>query len=310
MLRALVDELLSLEQVELLVMLDVRMLNNDVLPASERLQVIEIEEHSDVNVVLSDLIGLCDAVWPIAPESNGILTGICRQIEKRGKLLLCSSSQATATAGNKLKTFEVLSRQGIASAGTVLLADFPSYQQGEWVIKPIDGVGCTQTKLIRNDKEYRLVLSQIADVSDFIIQPYLQGRALSLSCLFKQGQGWLLCCNEQCMELAGNQFRLTACRVNIAIGMSNCLQQLVAQIASAIPGLWGYAGIDLIATDQGLSVLDINPRLTTSYAGISAALGLNVAQNVLKLINGEPVIRQNTNRQVTVEIDEEFAHAG
>ena len=50
-------------------------------------------------------------------------------------------------------------------------------------------------------------------------------------------------------------------------------QSLAQGIVAAIPGLGGYFGVDLILTGDGPSVVDVNPRLTTSYAGLRAGLG-------------------------------------
>ena len=51
----------------------------------------------------------------------------------------------------------------------------------------------------------------------------------------------------------------------------------------AIPGLWGYVGVDLVIGDNGPVVLEVNPRLTTSYIGLSRSIGHNVAELLLRL---------------------------
>jgi predicted ATP-grasp superfamily ATP-dependent carboligase len=60
-------------------------------------------------------------------------------------------------------------------------------------------------------------------------------------------------------------------------------QKLASRIAVAFPDLFGYVGIDLIENNDACWVLEINPRLTTSFVGIEKALGLNVAELVLAL---------------------------
>jgi predicted ATP-grasp superfamily ATP-dependent carboligase len=62
------------------------------------------------------------------------------------------------------------------------------------------------------------------------------------------------------------------------------LASLADRIAAAIPGLWGYVGVDLVLTRDGPVVLEINPRLTTSYCGMGQALGINTAGLVLSLL--------------------------
>jgi predicted ATP-grasp superfamily ATP-dependent carboligase len=50
-----------------------------------------------------------------------------------------------------------------------------------------------------------------------------------------------------------------------------------------MPELWGYAGVDVMRCEQELRVLEVNPRLTTSYAGLRRSLGINPAALVLDL---------------------------
>lgn len=77
-----------------------------------------------------------------------------------------------------------------------------------------------------------------------------------------------------------------------------------------MPQLFGYAGIDFIQTEAGEDlVLEINPRLTTSYAGIKQALGVNVAELVLNLPNNAPLLHKTRNQQVRVNIAQENSYA-
>ena len=55
----------------------------------------------------------------------------------------------------------------------------------------------------------------------------------------------------------------------------------------SLPGLWGYFGVDLILSGGGPVVVDVNPRLTTSYAGLRPALGINAAGMVLAALRGD-----------------------
>jgi hypothetical protein len=93
----------------------------------------------------------------------------------------------------------------------------------------------------------------------------------------KQGSGWLVCANLQRFEFINRQYHLAEIVVNYHAD-SGAYQQLVGQIARAFPELWGYVGIDLIETAEQMLVLEINPRLTTSFVGIHAALGINLAK--------------------------------
>ena len=50
-----------------------------------------------------------------------------------------------------------------------------------------------------------------------------------------------------------------------------------------MPGLAGYIGVDVIVGDADIRVLEVNPRLTTSYAGLEQAIGCNPAELILDM---------------------------
>jgi predicted ATP-grasp superfamily ATP-dependent carboligase len=63
---------------------------------------------------------------------------------------------------------------------------------------------------------------------------------------------------------------------------------LADAIAAALPGLWGHVGVDIIDGEAGPVVVEINPRLTTTYAGLRTAMGVNPAALVLRLLAEGP----------------------
>jgi Predicted ATP-utilizing enzyme (ATP-grasp superfamily) len=56
---------------------------------------------------------------------------------------------------------------------------------------------------------------------------------------------------------------------------------IAKNIVNCIPGLSGYVGIDLVLSEGGPLVIEINPRLTTAYAGLRQSLGKNPAEWIL-----------------------------
>lgn len=166
----------------------------------------------------------------------------------------------------------------------------------KWLVKPIDGAGCTDSYILSDQGDFeRMRLRK----GQYVIQPHIEGKKTSLSCLFKQGNGWLLCVNLQQFKIVEQQYHLSTIIVNHDSDLG-VYQGLVDSIACALPELWGYAGIDLIETSEQVLVLEINPRLTTSFVGISAALGINVAENILQLIKGNPILKAVCNQPITI----------
>ena len=303
MLQALVNDLSEIDEVELLVMLDERLAGRVEIPVSKRFL---ISPDQDCLQEYPRLIPACDAVWPVAPESGGILQNLCAAVEQAGKTLLASTSAAVALAGNKWHTYNHLQQHKIDTVSTELLAKF-NFTPGEWLVKPVDGVSCENSFLLPSREVYETITPTL-EQERYIIQPHLQGQKTSLSCLFKHGQGWLICVNLQYFDVSKNQYRLTGIDVNFK-SQTFKYRLLVDDLAKALPGLWGYVGIDLIEIGERILVLEINPRLTSSYAGLRAALGLNCARAVLDLLAGDPHLQHTTNQAAYISTKAEGKYA-
>lgn len=301
MLQALVDELSSVSAVQLTIVLDQR-IKGFIQPKGST--VVKVSNEQCFYQLLAKLIEHSDLVWPIAPEMQGELQKVTRLVEQKSKRLLNSSSQAITICSDKLATIQCLNKHGVATVNGVQLDKFRQQFEMPWVIKAKDGVGCLNSHLVCNHQEFIHIKSQIESKSDYLIQPYIKGDSLSLSCLFRQGKAWLLCCNRQLISIVNGQFELQCCIVNIATENYTIYQNLINKIANVIPGLYGYVGIDIIQPEQGQAmVLEINPRLTTSYAGINQAIGFNVAKAIVEMSDIVPIIEKTCDKQITVICD-------
>ena len=297
MLRALLDDLRFVSGLELILPLDQRCIDFSV-PANAH--VVPVGENDDLQQILPELIAKVDMVWPIAPETEGILANIARQVKAGNKTLLLSEAETVALCGNKLETYRRLQASAIPVVETLPLSAWKSLSVTPCVIKPIDGVGCEGSRIIENPSAFPFT---IGDPAAYVLQPLMEGQAISLSCLFKHGRAWLLCCNQQEVAIHDGQFLLRACLVNVANQQVDFFRGLAERVAKAIPGLWGYVGIDLIdSADKGPLILEINPRLTTSYVGIKQATGINVAEQCLALLKGEPDITHTDQRAIKIGI--------
>lgn len=318
MRHALVDDLLALADVALIVF------NDDRLPASSgpRIQTVSIDNAQAFQTAWRRWLGCCDAAWPIAPETGGVLERLCAEVEAVGKTLLTCPAKAVRLAASKLETVRRLNRRGLPVVPTVPLAELglnpkltfsPPFAslplEGEGpgergrllplVIKPDDGAGCEGARIIHD------LACLPSDANHWIAQPLLPGEALSLSALFAQGRARLLSCNRQSIEQTGGGFALQACQVNAVPDTDGRWQALAQRIAEAVPELWGYAGIDLILTAEGPAILEINPRLTTSYAGLRPATLENPAALILELAKtgALPPPRPSFGKMVAINLD-------
>ncbi len=308
MLHSLLADLLDLHELEIYITRDYRLFQDNFAVQKRRLSQLIIARNDDLMQVLQEKLDQFDALWPIAPESDNILADLCSLTESAGKILLNSSSEAVEIAGDKLKTYACLKRQNIKIIPGYPFSEIEQFNPHLRVLKPFDGVGSSDVYLLKDQADFQRLRATVADPDNYILQPYIPGRALSLCCLFANGRAWLISCNEQHLEITDGRFALLACKVNVQADAGAC-RQIIDRIAMAMPGLWGYAGIDLIDSDTGPWVVEINPRLTSSCAGLRDALGINVAALVLGLLRGLPEIMPCCNNTIVINIAEKCCHA-
>lgn len=279
MLDALLEDFAQCKNIELIAFRDAR------LPAPDSASVtnwIMIGPDKSFEAEVSRVAQQVDAVWVIAPETGGTLERLSLQIEAMGVKLLSVPSMAVRMAANKMMTHDLLLQHEIPVIPTkTWIASEPvPYSSSDFVVKPNDGVGC--------EGIYRF--ESIPDQwpaglhhANLIVQPWFSGMSRSLSGLFCGGKASLLSCNTQLLTREDRSIHLGGCIVNSVADHDLRYQELLDRVAKALPSLWGYAGIDFIEAQDQLWVVEINPRLTSSYAGLKKATGINLAQEVIQL---------------------------
>ncbi len=222
-----------------------------------------------------------DAVWLVAPESAGIALYHTRTLEGAGIPVLGCTSAAVELASSKSRTLTRLTEAGIRAAPTWPLASAPLARHAEWAVKLDRGCGCEEAR--------RLTASQAEaqrrkeETEGRIAQPWLAGLALSLSLRIAGGRADLLSVNRQHIAVAADgALSLQGITHCIALPAPTDVAALARRIAAAIPGLRGFVGVDFVlGIDGRATVLEVNPRLTSAYVGLSARLGRNLAAEIL-----------------------------
>ncbi len=275
MVNALLDDLTRIPGIEAMVSRDPRLAFG-----TTGIGCICPHDGEDPFVAFARGVSLCDAVWPIAPETGGVLEELSRIVVEKGRLLLGSHPDAVAVAASKSRTIEVLEQAGVACVPVFTDPARVTPIPGPWVIKPDDGAGCADASVVSSWQDARGWLD--ARVGEgFIAQPWCDGASISLSMLCHDGNSMLLSCNQQHVRRRDSRLELEGITVNAFKDTLGTFADLAQRIGMVMPGLFGYVGVDLVATEAGPLVLEINPRLTTSYCGLREALGLNPAELII-----------------------------
>ncbi len=222
-----------------------------------------------------------DAVWLVAPESAGIALAHVRALEQAGIAVLGCTGEAVALASSKSRTLARLADAGIATVPTWPLAQAPLERHRAWAVKPDRGCGC--------EAAYRLTAAQAEALhrdeasEERIAQPWLPGLAMSLSLRVAGSEAELLSINRQHIAVAADgALSLQGLRQGLELPPQADAAALARRIVRAIPGLRGFVGVDFVlGVDGRAAVLEVNPRLTGAYVGLSARLGRNLAAEIL-----------------------------
>lgn len=221
-----------------------------------------------------------DLTWLVAPETGGLLAQFCQRIGPE-RWLGCSLG-AIRLASGKRSTLRRLQAHGVLTP----LAFQGSPDVRRWVVKPDDGAGGVATRVHDNhDDAHDDCFQRSREGAPMTLEPWVEGEPMSLSLLCGDGCE-LLSINRQHIEV-DDQGRLAFRGVAVnALPMADeqarALRDLAAHVHEAIPGLAGFAGIDLVWHPQrGPVVIEVNPRVTCAYVGLSAALGRNLSAELL-----------------------------
>ncbi len=222
-----------------------------------------------------------DAVWVIAPETGGCLADFERVVGAP-RWLGCDA-HSIAIASSKGATLRHLAAQALATP--LAHADGAA----AWVVKPDDGAGSVDTRVHADLAAARADLAARQSRGESAwLEPWVEGQALSLSLLCELGRAELLSVNRQHIRRDdGGALHYEGVAIDVMPALDPRrppLAQLAARVAAAMPGLRGFVGIDIVWPKRGTPVvIEVNPRLTCAFVGLSKRLGRCLAAEVLAL---------------------------
>ncbi len=248
--------------------------------------VVAIDPSSQAQVFTA-LLGRCDAVLVIAPETGGILARLTSQAEAAGVPVLGSSAAAVAVGGDKAACARLFNAAGLPTPLTVSTTFTGAPQAAAeigypLVVKPQDGVSSAGVCLVESPSELPQalqILRQETAHEQILLQSYLQGVHASVSLLVSAGRSLPLSLNRQHIA-PGSPFQYLGGEIPLAHPAAGRAFDLAQVALALLPGMQGYVGVDLILIGSQAWLIEINPRLTTSYIGLRQVIQLNLAQAI------------------------------
>jgi hypothetical protein len=118
-----------------------------------------------------------------------------------------------------------------------------------------------------------------------LVQRFVSGTAASVALLSDGRRSRVLAVSGQTLA-GGAVFAYAGGETPLAHPQAARAAAAARRACRGLPGLKGYVGVDVVLTDTDAFVIEVNPRLTTSYLGVRASLRENVAALALVACGG------------------------
>ncbi|MCR9295742.1 MAG: ATP-grasp domain-containing protein [bacterium] len=251
----------------------------------------------------------CDAAIVVAPEIDDILLHIIPALASVTKLLNCTQ-EFLRLACDKIAMSQRFTEAAISHPPTIPLplatqawlqqASGKNAQQ-RWVAKPANGAGCECLYL--TDDPISLLSSETLP-SNMILQPWIEGQALSCSGI-AAADGHIHWLPLMTQKFVHREVEAEACchggqrpqqiKYSGAELADSHLQQrkpvelLRGAMRTLGSGALGWIGVDLTydAASDRWTIIEVNPRCTSSMIPLSHAYGGNLVEALLGLSLGQ-----------------------
>ncbi|WP_146518944.1 ATP-grasp domain-containing protein [Stieleria varia] len=264
-----------------------------VVPLDGRLKIsipgVEVVKHDPAQPLWSqwiDAASKCDAALIVAPESDGMLAKGVAMLRAAGIDVIACSGDFLRVASDKLLTAKRLHAAGVAHPLYLATADTRYESQlldfDRFVVKPRDGCG---TQQIRTFDRYDDAVDALTD--DGILQGWMPGRSISIA-LVASGR------SQTYLPAVAQEITDESCHYAGGCGpLDDDAQRRATALASRAisampPTVRGFVGLDLILgkCPSEDCVIEINPRLTTSYVGLRWMIKGNLAARLFNREKG------------------------
>jgi predicted ATP-grasp superfamily ATP-dependent carboligase len=287
MVRALSEDFARIEGVEAFVLSDSRWPLRPIAGVhSARSETNAPDNH------LSEVIQVaqrCTATVVIAPEFDDVASRYVNALERRGIRLLSPSGDFVATASDKLTANRLLEARVQVPRTMQLCVGKPLEPPFPLVAKPRYGCGSIGVQLLRspNDSVDRAGLR--SDPDQWLLQEFVPGIQASIAAFCgPQGAFPLAVCTQRLSD--DGRFAYLGGEGPLPQQLGERAQHLARRALAVLPAGVGYVGFDIILgeADDGSQdyLIEVNPRLTTSYLGLRALSETNLAQAMFDAAEG------------------------
>jgi predicted ATP-grasp superfamily ATP-dependent carboligase len=259
-------------------------------------EIIVVSSVGEVNTIIKKLDGIVDAAFVIAPEQGNVLHSIVERIETTNAFSLNCGSEAIEQVSNKAALLQRTSKLGLDFPKSLT---FPSEEPMDKiiqsirsnlgfpvVIKPLSGTGCSGLSITRTEIQVADAIKKVKNesfCSAVMVQEYVQGINASVSAICTDKDALPVSLNFQEIKLsdpvAASSY--TGGQVPFEHPLKTVAFNATKRLLTSYKGLRGYVGVDFVLTKEKAFVMEVNPRLTTSYIGLRKVINFNLEQAII-----------------------------
>jgi len=258
-------------------------------------EVISIPRRDDLHGLLKRCSGEVDGVFIIAPESDDALRSLVEMVEDSGGTSLNCRAEGIERASNKMEVYRRLDNIGLPVPETIGI----DVHEDIWeikrmardlgfplIFKPAVGVGSSGLSVINDESQVGMAIDKIrreAASESLIIQRLIRGVAASVSLISTGDEVFPLTLNRQVVTLSppSSESMYEGGMVPLRHRLEEEALTAARMTVESLGGLMGYVGVDMVLSSDGPVVVDVNPRLTTSYVGLRMVVNINPAQAII-----------------------------
>lgn len=279
------------------VLLDSRLVTYSATLKARKVLVVSTKEEAKKTLLKAS--NEANATLVIAPESEQVLSSIVTELECTNTQSLNCSADAIEKVANKASLQTYAKRFGLKVPETLLLNSTDTPQkiaaaikrnlQFPVILKPAEGTSCSGLSVINSPNQVIAAVDKIKKVSShnqFIVQQFVEGIPASVSLISNGHQALPISLNRQALLLEGPKADsiYSGGEVPFESNLKETAYYTAKKIVESIGGLNGYVGVDLVLTSDAAFIVDVNPRLTTSYIGLSKIACFNIAQTIVNAV--------------------------
>lgn len=285
MLTAVARDLAALPDSRVSLLKDMR-LDDLPLPGCE---VREVHSLFDRDEEFLELASSADATLVIAPEFDGHLSrGVSMVQESGGNHLGCDREFVRIAADKHAMALRLAAVGVPVPVGVLLEPEIERLPKGfsyPAVLKPVDGAGSQHTMLISKASD-----EPPPSAWPQRLERFCPGISASAAFLCGPARRIALPACRQHLSTDGKFAYLGGSRLMEA-ELARRATQLAGKALDSLPPAKGYVGVDLVlgpaANGSEDVVIEVNPRLTTSYVGLRAMTDCNLAAAMLEIAQGD-----------------------